>query len=175
MFLHQSTNRKPDITGKRFDSKNNISNSCIINPIIRKFKQSLAILIYVQPKYQSESFPLRRTIQLMKSSLWFMQQIRDSQNVPKKNTFLFRSVMFKLSILSHYQFNFRHQDLNRKNITCTRVINWKILVFYLASYSWLLEISKDNLSILVFSRDSNSFSPKPQAFFVPPRLAWKNF
>ena len=41
---------------------------------------------------------------------------------------LFRST-FKISFLSHHQFNFLHQNLNRKHGTCRQVVNQKIVVF----------------------------------------------
>ena len=60
MFLHQSTNRKPDITGKRFESKNNISDSSIMNPIIRKFKKKFSNYDLSPTKVSIRKFPFAK-------------------------------------------------------------------------------------------------------------------
>ena len=76
---------------------------------------------FLQPRSQSKTFRLRRTIQL--TNLFVsIHSAYSWQSKYSQKCYLswFRSI-FKLLILSHHQFGVRHQNLNRKHSTCTRV------------------------------------------------------
>ena len=83
----------------------------------------------------------------------------------QKVLFLLFGSMFNLLNLSQHQFNFLHQNINQKHSTCTRVLNYKFLVFLPCVSILIVLIFQRKHFNFKNSRCSNGYFIKTTGFF----------
>ena len=116
--------------------------------------------------------------------LWSLHQCLDCPKFPRRATFLFCSIS-KLVFLSHYKFEFLHQELILKHNTCRGVLRWKTVDFVEVENHWFCSLHQspdspkfpESLSSIIFLdiQTHPPLSPITTSFISSIKVSIKSF